>query len=235
MRKITILLTTAFFLLNLTACGLVAEGPGGSRQDNAPADIIEDTIEEPLDVNAGLNSKPDGPVTLKTEWPEVLGLVPVFTYGQLISVIRLSDSFEGIGYTDYQLDIEIDRMESGKQYAADLEEAGFRPVGEPMRIGDELSYYVQYSYSKDTIDSGGAPTDVKVDFRVDNDNAGTVYISVPKAAGSVNASVTPVSDAGIIQNGQRLRTNAVTIGGGSSDGYKTVVSYTVTRTKYDQK
>ncbi len=213
MRKITILLTTAFFLLNLTACGLVSDGPGSSRQDTAPADIIEDTTEEPPDVNAGLNSKLDGPVTLKTEWPDALGLVPIFTYGQLTSVIRLSDSFEGIGYTDYQLDIEIDRMESGEQYAADLEEAGFRPVGEPMRIGDEISYYVQYSYSKDTIDSGGAPTDVKVDFRVDNDNAGTVYISVPKAAGS--ASVTTVSDAGIIQNGQRLRTNAGTIGGGS--------------------
>ena len=307
MRKTIILLTTVFFLLSLTACGLTTGSPGDSRQESPPADMI--TVEEPPDTTTGSSSTPDGPVTLETQWPEALGLIPVFTYGQLVSVIRLSDSFEGIDYTDYQINIVIDGMEAGEHYAADLEAAGFTPIGEPMRIGDEISYYVQYSFSKDTVDSGSAPTGLKVDYWVDNDNAGTVYISVPKTAGSASVSETPANATVNIQNstavpddypledvplfgledgemigssredmgdlgtvyivafgvnqdvaaaadqiGSRLeqyaaseggafdalmdplfmgRINgcefAVTIGDGASDGYRTVVSYTVTR------
>ena len=189
MRRILSLLMIVFLLVSLPACSLLPgvqhfqQNSGQNDSDNDSDDADEDDEED--DDNSDYDSDNDsgGSMAVGSDWPKDLTAVPEFTYGKIITVVSMTETYDGIDFSDYNITFENADMGAGEDYAADLEKAGFEPAYEPYEWEDRGETYIQYDYEMYAFETEDTLYYISVDFWLCSDETGAVFVSVPEDPG----------------------------------------------------
>ena len=194
MRKLLALLMILLLPLSLPACSLMPGSQQLQQNEGQTDSGSEDTSDD--DDSSGDNS--GGSLSVGTNWPEDLELMPEFTYGRIINVFTINDTYEGINFTDYQISFEAADPDSAANYAADLEKAGFELVYEPYEWEDSDINYIQYEYEMYAFETADTLYYVSVDLWMGSDETGGIYISTPEipASGSAQSGSDPGTSDG---------------------------------------
>ncbi len=190
MRKLIALLTLVCLLMSLPACSLLPGGSGSdAQQDTQQSSNNNATENEDSDNSIGSFDNGDTSVAFDDEWPIEFDFVPEFTYGEIVNVIKVTDTFEGIEFTDYQITFDKAGEGAAEKYASDLDNASFDMPYEPYEVLDPMTdtSYLQYEYEQYAFETEDTLFYISVDFWINNENAGAVYISVPHNPGTGNS------------------------------------------------
>ncbi len=184
MRKLVTLLVIVFLLMCLTSCGLLPFGNANSQQGQQSTASNNGTIMN----NGGENDPSSGSVPFGKDWPSELNSVPEFSYGKIQSAMQEADVYDGIQYNDYQVSFSNADANAAENYAADLERAGFDMVSDPYEMTgtSDADSYISYEFEKFVFETDDAIFNVDVDFWVNKDGTGIVFVSIPVNPGTGN-------------------------------------------------
>ena len=190
MKKWIVTLVAIVLLLALAGCDAMNENNNSHSIGGEQEKMIDDHNE---DDEKNSNSSDDGTTTHSNQssqsgsgWPAGLNGIPVFTYGDIIKVEDMSETYEGTEFISYNIIFENVQEDAGEKYAEDLIEAGFRESEPPNTYTMSINNTVvtEYGHDKRVFETDDTIYSIQVDHWTNDAGDGSVYISIPLDPGN---------------------------------------------------